>query len=89
MEELKTLSEGLTNPGVDGLYRASQRQKLGFTKKQVAEFVATKAEKQVFQKGVVPSQGRIASESIDARWQIDILIFYEAQSKDKAEKKPV
>ena len=88
-EKLKALSESLANPGIDALYRASQRQKLGLTKKQVADYVATRSEKQVFESRQ-PAKGKIAAETLDARWQVDIAIWFEdTGTKKTSEKYPV
>ncbi len=74
MAELRQLSSELGNPGVTPLWLAVQRKGLNVTKKQVESFVRQKGEKQIFQ-AVQPSKGKSVSESLDARWQMDLIVF--------------
>ena len=45
-QELKDLSERLSGPGVDALYKAAKRIGFQITKKQVGEYVRSKPAKQ-------------------------------------------
>ena len=72
MAELQALSDELGNPGVEGLFIAARRRGLDVTKAEVRRIVASDGAKQVFAP-VQRSQGRSVAESINARWQMDLI----------------
>ncbi len=71
MEQLRQLSAQLGHPGVQPLWLAVRRNGINLMKKDVEAFVKKKGEKQVFS-AVQPSRGKTVSESLDARWQMDL-----------------
>ena len=71
MEQLRQLSAQLGHPGVQPLWLAVRRNGINMTKKDVEAFVRKKGENQVFS-AVQPSRGKTVSESLDARWQMDL-----------------
>ena len=71
MEQLRQLSIELGNPGVQPLWLAARRNGIKVMKKDVEAFVKQKGEKQVLS-AVQPSRGKTVSESLDARWQMDL-----------------
>jgi hypothetical protein len=71
LENLRKISNDLGNPGVQALWLAVRRNGINVTKKQVEAFVKQKGEKQIFS-AVQPSKGKTVSESLDARWQMDL-----------------
>lgn len=75
-QELKDLSERLSGPGVDALYKAAKRIGFQITKRQVGQYVRSKPAKQEFSQQQ-PSQGKTAAGSLDERWQCDVMIWYE------------
>ncbi len=75
LRPLRELSDELGDPGVAPLWLAAKRKGLNVTKKQVEAFVKQKGEKQIFQ-AVQPAKGKTVSESLDARWMMDLIVFY-------------
>ncbi len=61
-------------PSAAPLWLAAKQNGLMFSKKVVEAFVKEKGERQVFQ-AVQPARGKTVSESIDARWQMDLISF--------------
>jgi transposase InsO family protein len=74
LRPLRQLSNELGHPGVAGLWLAAQRKGLAVSKKQVEAFVRQKGEKQIFQ-AVQPARGKSVAESLDARWQMDLIVY--------------
>jgi hypothetical protein len=72
---LRELSEELGNPGIAPLWLAVKRKGVNVSKKQVEAFVKQKGEKQIFQ-AVQPAKGKTVSESLNARWMMDLIVFY-------------
>ena len=72
---LRELSEALGNPGIAPLWLAAKRKGVNVSKKQVEAFVKQKGEKQIFQ-AVQPAKGKTVSESLNARWMMDLIVFY-------------
>jgi hypothetical protein len=72
---LEALSDELGNPGIGPLWLATKRKAINVTKKQVEAFVKRQGEKQIFQ-AVQPAKGKTVSESQDARWMMDLVVFY-------------
>jgi hypothetical protein len=72
---LRELSDELGDPGIGPLWLAAKRKGLNVTKKQVEAFVKRKGEKQICQ-AVQPAKGKTVSESLDARWMMDLIVFY-------------
>ena len=72
---LQELSDELGNPGIGPLWLAVKRKGVGVSKKQVEAFVKRKGEKQIFQ-AVQPAKGKTVSESLNARWMMDLIVFY-------------
>ena len=70
-QQLRQLSNELGNPGVQALWLAVRRNGINLMQKDVEAFVKKKGEKQVFP-AVQPSKGKTVSESLDARWQMDL-----------------
>jgi len=75
LQLLQELSDDLGNPGIGSLWLAAKRKALNVSKKQVEAFVKRKGEKQIFQ-AVQPARGKTVSESLDARWMMDLIVFY-------------
>ena len=71
LRNLRQLSNELGNPGVQALWLAVKRNGINLMKKDVEAFVKRKGEKQIFS-AVQPSKGKTVSESLDARWQMDL-----------------
>ncbi len=71
MEQLRQLSTELGNPGVQPLWLAARRNGIKVMKRDVEAFVKQKGEKQVLS-AIQPSKGKTVSESLDARWQMDL-----------------
>ena len=72
--QLAQLSRDLGHPGVQPLWLAVKKKGLALTKKEVELFVKRKASKQIFQ-AVQPAKGKTVSESLDARWMMDLIVF--------------
>ena len=71
---LAELAQRLGTPGASKLYTAARRRGIRVTKEQVRNFVRTKGQKQLF-RPLPPSKGQTASESIDMRYQMDLVDF--------------
>ena len=71
MEQLRQLNTELGNPGVQALWLAARRNGINLMKRDVEAFVKQKGEKQVLS-AIQPSKGKTVSESLDARWQMDL-----------------
>jgi Integrase core domain. len=69
---LAELAQRLGTPGASKLYAAARRRGIRVTKDQVRNFVRTKGQKQLF-RPLPPSKGQTASESIDMRYQMDLV----------------
>ena len=69
---LTELAQRLGTPGASKLYAAARRRGIRVTKDQVRNFVRTKGQKQLF-RPLPPSKGQTASESIDMRYQMDLV----------------
>ena len=69
---LAELAQRLGTPGAGKLYAAARRRGIGVTKTQVQNFVRTKGAKQLF-RPLPPSKGQTASESLDMRYQMDLV----------------
>ena len=69
---LAELAQRLGTPGASKLYAAARRRGIRTTKEQVRNFVRTKGQKQLF-RPLPPSKGQTASESIDMRYQMDLV----------------
>ena len=80
--DLTNLYEKLGAPSADKLFIAAKKQGLVVNKKQVQTFVSWMGERQVFKPGP-KSRGQTASESIDARAQIDLIDFKDQVSEGK------
>jgi hypothetical protein len=72
--ELEQLSRTLGHPGTAPLWLAVKKRGLAITRKQVESYVKKKGEKQVFQ-AAQPAKGKTVSESLDARWMMDLIQF--------------
>ena len=75
LRPLRELRDELGDPGIAPLWPAAKRKGLNVTQKQVESFVKQKGEKQIFQ-AVQPAKGKTVSESLDARWMMDLIVFY-------------
>jgi transposase InsO family protein len=74
LRSLRQLSDEMGEPSAGQLWFAVRKKGLMYSKKVVEAFVKEKGEKQVFQ-AVQPAKGKTVSESLDARWQIDLIVF--------------
>ncbi len=72
--QLAQLSSDLGHPGVQPLWLAVKKKGLALTKKEVETYVKQKGSKQIFQ-AVQPAKGKTVSESLDARWMMDLVVF--------------
>jgi hypothetical protein len=72
MEELRQLSVQLGGPGVGPRWLAARRAGLNVKRKDVAEFVRRKGEKQIF---LAPqrSAGKTVTAGEDATWMADLI----------------
>jgi Integrase core domain len=71
LAKLEALSNELGNPGVAALWIAAKRAKLELTRKAVAQWVATRSEKQVLG-APQKAAGKSVSEN-NNRWQMDLI----------------
>ena len=72
--QLAQLSSDLGHPGIQPLWLAVKKRGLNLTKKEVETYVKAKGSKQIFQ-AVQPARGKTVSESLDARWMMDLIVF--------------
>ena len=72
MTQLEQLYNDLGNPGADALYIAARRAGIEVKKADVRAFVSKQSSKQTLA-AQQPSKGKIASESLNARWQMDLI----------------
>ncbi len=72
--ELAQLSSTLGHPGFAPLRLAVKKRGLDITRKHVETYVKQKGGKQVFQ-AVQRASGKTVSESLDARWMMDLILF--------------
>ncbi len=72
--QLAQLSSDLGHPGVQPLWLAVKKKGLPLTKNEVETYVKQKGSKQIFQ-AVQPAKGKTVSESLDARWMMDLIVF--------------
>ena len=56
------------------LWLAAKKKGLQVSKKEVETYVKAKGSKQIFQ-AVQPARGKTVSESLDARWMMDLVVF--------------
>ncbi len=73
-DPLVQLSSDLGHPGIGPLWLAVKKRGLAITKMQVETYVKAKGSKQIFQ-AVQPARGKTVSESLDARWMMDLIVF--------------
>jgi len=82
MEQLQELAKELGYPGVEKLWRAVERRKLPLTRKQVASFVQSQGQRQVF--APRPKyDGKIVATRINDRWAADLIDYTAKPSEDK------
>ena len=71
LQEATALATRLHWPGLRQLWIAIRHEDIDVTKKQVAELIASRGEKQIF--GPQPrALGKSLAEDIDTRWQMDL-----------------
>ena len=72
MTQLEQLYNDLGNPGADTLYIAARRAGIEVKKADVRASVSKQGVKQTLV-AVQPPKGKIASESLNVRWQMDLI----------------
>ena len=78
MERVTKLYEELGAPGQAKLWQEVRKRKIPVTRTQVNDFVSRQAERQVHVAPLPQAVGQSASESPDARYQLDV-VFLEGQ----------
>ena len=82
MEQLQELAKELGYPGVEKLWRAAERRNLPLKRAQVAAFVQTQGQRQVF--APRPKyDGKIVATTINDRWAADLIDYTARPSKNK------
>ena len=71
LQKLKKLNNELGSPGVEALWKASQKRGINVTKAQVRDLLKASGPKQIFGK-LQPADGKIASRGLDDSWQMDL-----------------
>ena len=71
LQKLRKLSKELGSPGVEALWKSSQKANLNVTKAQVREVVGSSSSKQIFGK-LQPSDGKTVSRAPNDSWQMDL-----------------
>ena len=82
-EQLSKLSDRLGAPSVDKLFIAAKQRGLNVTKKQVRDFSRRQGERQIY-RPVQKSEGKTASETIDSRFQMDLIDLHNDAAFDKS-----
>ena len=73
-EKLNSLYEELNYPSADVFYRALKKRGIPAAKKDVQEFVSSRAERQI----IAPPpkyQGHVVANDLNARWAADLISF--------------
>ena len=87
MEQLKELAKELGYPGVEKLWRAAERRNLPLKRAQVAQFVQSQGQRQVF--APRPKyDGKIVGTRINDRWAADLIDYTARPSQDESSKEP-
>ena len=73
MQRVRTLYDELGMPGQQKLFLEVRKRKIPVSRTQVNEFVQRQAERQVFTQPLPRSEGKTASENVDARYMIDVI----------------
>ena len=71
LQKLKKLNNELGSPGVEALWKASQKRGIGVTKAQVRDLLQSSGAKQIFGK-LQPADGKTVSRGLDDSWQMDL-----------------
>jgi len=71
-EQLKDLAAELGNPGVEKLFRAAKKKRIGVSKQEVRSFLAKVGSKQIF-RPLPESKGKSVSEAEGFRVQMDLI----------------
>ncbi len=74
MDQLAALAKELGTPGQKKLYQAAKKRGIAVSRQEVARFLATKGQKQLF-RPLPESKGKAASEDVDFRWQMDTIQY--------------
>ena len=75
MQRVRDIYDELGMPGAQKLWLEVRKRKIPVSRSQVNEFVQKQAERQVFTQPLPRSQGKTASEDVDARYMIDVVNF--------------
>ena len=75
MQRVKDIYAELGMPGQQKLWLEVRKRKIAVTKTQVNELVQRQAERQVFTNPLPRSEGKTASEDVDARYMLDVVNF--------------
>ena len=75
MQRVKDLYEELGMPGQQKLFLEVRKRKIPVSRTQVNEFVQRQAERQVFTQPLPRAEGKTASEDVDARYMLDVVVF--------------
>ena len=62
-------------PGQQKLWLEVRKRKIAVTKSQVNEFVQRQAERQVFTQPLPRAEGKTASEDVNSRYMMDVVVF--------------
>lgn len=79
-QQLQQIADELGTPGGAKLYAETRRRGLRISKQEIKDFLARKGEKQIF-RPLPESKGKTASESIDMRFQMDLIDLKYSASK--------
>ena len=71
LQKLKKLNQELGSPGVEPLFKASQKRGINVTKAEVRDLLKTSGSKQIFGK-LQPADGKTVSRGLDDSWQMDL-----------------
>ena len=82
-DQLRQLSDKLATPSADKLFIAAKQRGLNVTKKQVRDFSRRLGERQIY-RPIQKSEGKTASESIDSRFQMDLIDLHNDAAFDKS-----
>ena len=75
MQRVKDIYDELGMPGQQKLFLEVRKRKIAVSRSQGNEFVQRQAERQVFTNPLPRSEGKTASEDVDARYMLDVVNF--------------
>ena len=82
--EIQKVSEELSYPGTNTVFRVLQQRGVRVTREQVEQHVRGQAERQLVGANARPLRGKVGAPRKNARWDVDNIV-YVAQPSDKVE----